>query len=379
MQFFYIQIDIIRANCVTGQQSSGRSNSPTSSNTSAVQWAWYTVTALGEQSDEDCSGNVSGNSGNISSNELKSDVIGNISGSERKSEISGNKLKSEIRASLSQLGARDLLLATLMKYGTISATGSGSADVIQWTFSAMSVLASDRTFAQFMLSTNPVSTSDTNNGGDGKDSERERESRNRGNTVVEKVVSNYSFFTRAISTTTLAIDVDTDDSDLGISNAITIIKAMNANLNNSDVAEEFCNAVRALIATPVLTQPITTPTSTPALTSTSQVQIATETQTLTQIQTQTHTQTTTTHTATTTTSPKHGLDSGPNILQRNKQFLIAAGVNELLVKILVAHENSHSQSSGFLDTLDIGVVGDEEVSVSPVLESCFDTIAEVRL
>ena len=315
-KYFYFTFyfpDIIRDNCNSVALSSASSSTPSASifssfKTSAVQWAWYAVTAIGKQDHDD---------------------------------PDSDGLKSKIRTSLGNNGACDLLFITLSMYGVIPSSSpsvtSACADVVQWTLSAMAVLARDNSNLQLMLSTMPLpvvtlpppppTCDDDTSCQVGIKGEQEPSSKS--NTITEKPRENFNFFSRS-SNNILPL---TAEEKLKIPSVRTsiLMKAMNANLNNSDIAEEFCGAVHALITCDLDQE----------YTSSSDV----------------------TSTATSTAT-----GTGTILLvQLNKELLISSGVNELLVKILLVHEN-----------IGLSAV-DDEVVFSPVLEGALSAIAQVRL
>lgn len=269
-----------------------------------MQWAWFTVKALGSEDDdyEDDDGDVE-----------------------------GSALKGLVRATFGQLGACALLQSTYSAYGT-SASSSyyGAADIIQWSFSAMTVLAEDTTNAQGMLLGESVmSNSSVLEGGDGRyftsESGRGTDRTKAGTSRVESVKSNYSFFRRTSSTSSSnslemdnirgTMEVD-GDSDKAMSNALAFMKAMLSHIGNEDVAEEFGKAICSLTASPSKKSQC---------------------------------------------SESIGDDSF--IRQRNKQLLVAAGAIELLVRVLIAHEGPDCEG---------------EMSTSPAVSSVCTAIGQVR-
>jgi hypothetical protein len=281
--------------------------------TSAVQWAWFTVTALAREDDDE----------------------------EDNDELS--ELKCTVRATFGQLGACALLQSTYSAYGTSASSSSfGAADIIQWSFSAMAVLAEDTTNAQYMLLgesqlSSLLSISPTSEAGDvrplnseagrGVDRTKTGAGAGTGTTIVESIRSNYSFFKRnpsISSSNSLEMDhirglgsMEVDgDLDKAMSNALAIVKAMQSHINSEDVAEEFGKVICSLTATPSSRKKCS----------------------------------------------EGGIDDS-FIRQRNKQLLVSAGSIELLVKVLIAHEASD-------------VEGD--ISASPVASSVCAAIGQVR-
>ena len=311
------------------------------SNTSAVQWAWYAVTALGK-GDED-------------KDEDDSDIDG---------------LKSIIRTTLGRSGACDLLFVTLSKYGTVSSypppspssssssISAGCADVIQWSLSAMTVLAKEDSNLLSMLCTTATLCASSNRSSTFDDDNpplslpppssltqinmKEQDGRNNKNIMInEKSKGNYSFFSRSMNINNVTVSLSVEEEIKNPSVRVSILmKAMNSNLNNSDIAEEFCETINALIMTPSDQKLInsSTATSTATLTSTSSATL----------------------TSSLTTIP----------VQSNRHLLISAGINELLIKILLAHENNGLVMNGS-ETED-------GITTCPILENAFLAISQVR-
>jgi hypothetical protein len=275
---------------------------------SAVQWAWFTVTALAREDDEE------GDSEALS------------------------EMKCTVRATFGQLGVCALLQSTYSAYGTSTSSSSfGAADIIQWSFSAMAVLAKDTTNAQrILLGESLLSTlltmSPTSEAGDikalsaeaGRGADRTKGGAGTG-TIVDSIRSNYSFFKRnssISSSNSLEMDhvkgsMEVDgDLDKAMSNALAIVKAMQSHISSEDVAEEFGNVICSLIATP----------------------------------------------SSRNTFSERGIDDG-FIRHRNKQLLVSAGSIELLVRVLIAHEVPDFEG---------------DMSASPVASSVCAAIGQVR-
>ena len=309
--FSCISTDIIRDNCNSVVLSSTSSSTPSpllalpspsifsSFKTSAVQWAWYAVTALGKHDQDDAD---------------------------------SDGLKGKIRASFGNKGACSLLFATLSMYGVIPSSSpavtTACADVVQWTLSAMAVLGQDNSNLQLMLTTMPSSVMTLHPSTCDDDPlsqvgmKEEQDPPAKSNTITGKTKENYSFFSRSSS----YIVPLTAEEKMKIPSvrASILMKAMNSNLNNSDIAEEFCGAVHALIT---CDEDEEFPSSSNA-------------------------------------------NANANVtvllVQSNKELLIASGVNELLVKILLIHENVGLSSV------------EDEIIYSPVLEGALSAIAQVR-
>lgn len=257
-----------------------------------MQWAWFTVTALAREDDEE------GDSDELS------------------------ELKRRVRATFGQLGVCALLQSTYSAYGTSTTSSSfGAADIIQWSFCATAVLAEDTTNAQRMLlgdspPLNLLSISPASEAGDLKPITSDARGADRtragtgsgagagaGTTIVESIRSNYSFFKRnssISSSNSLEMEID-GDLDKAMSNALAIVKAMQSHISSGDVAEEFGNVICSLIVTP----------------------------------------------SGRNKCPGRGIDDS-FIRQRNKQLLVSAGCIELLVRVLIAHEDQDSE--GDMDT-----------------------------
>ena len=268
-----------------------------------MQWAWYAVTALGKHDPDDAD---------------------------------SDGLKSKIRASFGNNGACGLLFVTLSMYGVIPSSSpaitSACADVVQWTLSAMAVLGQDNSNLQLMLTTLPssVMTLQPSTCNDDTlsqvDIKEEQDPPTKSNTITEKTKENYSFFSRS-SSYILPLTAE-EKMKIPSVRASILMKAMNSNLNNSDIAEEFCGAVHALIT---CNEDQEFPSSSNGNANTN-------------------------------------VNGNATVLlvQSNKELLIASGVNELLVKILLIHENVGLSSV------------EDEIVYSPVLEGALSAIAQVR-
>ena len=199
---------------------------------STVQWAWFAVSALCRDDEDD--------------------------------DISCSAIKSEIRSTFSELNTCSLLRSTCNAYGRSSSSSAGSADVIQWCFAAMAALTRDPSIAKQILPLQPsVATVPAPGILDDQKSTVDFKHVNAPTKVSSSAVDsskNYSFFLRAISSghssNNSADAVETKGtlnlegaSEQATANTLIVLQAMNAHINNVDVVEEFCNVICALIST----------------------------------------------------------------------------------------------------------------------------------
>ena len=199
---------------------------------STVQWAWFAVSALCRDDEDD--------------------------------DISCSAIKSEIRSTFSELNTCSLLRATCNAYGTSSSSSAGSADVIQWCFAAMAALTRDTSIAKQILPLQPsVATVPAPGILDDQKSIVDFKHVNAPTKVSSSAVDsskNYSFFLRAMSSghssNNSADALETKGtlnlegaSEQTTANTLIVLQAMNAHINNVDVVEEFCNVICALIST----------------------------------------------------------------------------------------------------------------------------------
>ena len=361
--------DIIRSSTQQQKQSPSTSRSPTptkcyTTNSTAVQWAWFTVSALGRSDDDDdCENDDDENDneiGNDSNRRIDDDDGDNKDNDEDNSDIKNNNknnsnddndnnddcsaIKKKIKATFGRLGACALLLTTCSTYGNNSVTNvpysTHSGDVIQWCFSAMAVLMQDSNNRQKMFFADSSLSSHTSLSDVGlykiiaDDKKVDNEKTKSGTLQSDNTKSNFSYFVRAMSVSgsngsgnstdvdkgrgTLDLDVDNEKA---LPNAAVLLKAMQSNIQNEDVAEEFSNVIYTLIKSNISAN-------------------FKEKEKEKEIENKNENE-----------YVKNEKNNEKNseillfIKQRNKQLLLLAGVGEMLVKILIVHESASSDDS----------------------------------